>query len=204
MLVHPSERYVGLRMDKSVVSANESFTVDGLVVTLDGEPVADVPIEMTMAKMRWTRVKGQWTEVPEDVDVCRKDSKLDAVQCSFRPKEGATYRIEAKVRDAAGRPNVSTLVLGSGQGQETRAEVALEGDAHSGTAERCSRRYVNRIGASPVCARRRIVDAAQKWLGEERAIYDDGTHAGSPSILTRRISPTLPHRWIWWVRRPAW
>ena len=127
VLVHPSERYVGLRMDKSIVEAKKAFTVEGIVVDLDGTAIQDVPVVMTLARLQWKRVNGQWTEVPEELDVCRKDSELKAIQCTFKPNEGATYRIEATVRDAAGRSNVSTLRFWvPGGSQKPERTVALE------------------------------------------------------------------------------
>lgn len=128
LLVHPSAHYVGLKMARSVVQRGRPAEVQALAVDIEGEAVADSTLELVMSRLVWGQVKGQWQEVDSDAQTCsQRQRRGQPVSCSFRPRLGGQYRIEATVRDGMGRANVSELRfwVPGGEGRPAR-EVELE------------------------------------------------------------------------------
>ncbi len=62
LLVHPSNLYVGLRSDRYFVGRGTPLKVDFIVTDLDGNPVADRPVEITASRMEWVIRNGNWVE----------------------------------------------------------------------------------------------------------------------------------------------
>lgn len=128
VLVHPSAHYVGLQMARSFVPAGRPVEVRALAVDIEGEAVPDTAVDLVMTRLVWGQVKGQWKEVDSDPETCtQRQRRGQPVDCSFRPRVGGQYRIEATVRDAQGRPNVSELRfwVPGGDGRPAR-DVELE------------------------------------------------------------------------------
>ncbi|MEQ1564194.1 MAG: alpha-2-macroglobulin family protein [Myxococcota bacterium] len=126
--VHPSDRYVGLKTERSYVEKGRPITVDVAVVDLDGKAATEVPT-VSMARMVWRAGKGgRWGEQAEDVTACAVSlDDAGRAQCAFTPAAGGAYRVTARVTDAAGRPNESELrVWVSGEELVPAREVTLE------------------------------------------------------------------------------
>ncbi len=128
-LVHPADRYVGLKTEKSYVEQGTDIDVDLAVVDLDGKAAAAAGLEVRMSRLVWKqRADRTWGEVEEGVVPC--DLDLDAEQrgrCTFTPVTGGSYRVLARVVDAAGRPNESELrVWVTGESLVPAREVELE------------------------------------------------------------------------------
>ncbi|AKU89629.1 alpha-2-macroglobulin domain protein [Vulgatibacter incomptus] len=111
MLVHQSDRYVGLRLAKNFVRAGEPLAVELVVADLDGALIGGRPIEVRSARLESTRRGMEHVEQEVDVQRCEVKSSSDAMplRCSLETKGGGLYRVTAVVTDEQGRRNQSTI-----------------------------------------------------------------------------------------------
>lgn len=109
LLVHPASLYVGLRSERYFVNQGQPLRIEFIVTDLDGNPVADRPVEVRAARLEWKYSAGQWNEVEADVQVCQAGSQAEPVLCTFETPIGGSYRITATVNDAQGRQNQSQI-----------------------------------------------------------------------------------------------
>ncbi|MBN1430034.1 MAG: hypothetical protein JXB07_16815 [Anaerolineae bacterium] len=109
LLVHPSDRYVGLRSDRAFVERGTPLEVDVIVTDLDGNAEAGRPVEVRAARMAWKFRDGSWQQEETDIQQCNQKSALEPITCSFETKVGGTYQITAMVKDDQGRQNQSRL-----------------------------------------------------------------------------------------------
>jgi hypothetical protein len=107
LLVHPSELYVGLHSASTFVEAGDPLKVDIIVTDVDGNPVAERPLQVMSARQEWKYVLGEWTQVDVDVQTCELVSGNEPVQCDLDTALGGEYRIWAQVRDDKERLNRS-------------------------------------------------------------------------------------------------
>ena len=127
LLVHPADVYVGLRAQRVFVQPGERLNVDSIVVDLDGRAVPGRPVQMTLERMAWEQVAGEWKQVAADRELCPSTSVAEPTRCGFLPREGGSYRLTAAVTDDQGRPNQSRIQLWvAGGAQPPRREVAQE------------------------------------------------------------------------------
>lgn len=110
LLVHPAELYVGLRSERYFIERGTPLEVEAIVTDLEGESVADRPIQLTAARLEWKFRDGHWQEVEVDIQECRVGSEIEAVGCSFQTEAGGRYRITAVITDPVGRENQSQLI----------------------------------------------------------------------------------------------
>ena len=100
ILVHPSSYYVGLRKRAGDVPALEVIVTD-----IDGEPVAGVPVEVTLEGVLGSERTRDDANVI-DTQACKLVSAATAVVCPYTLKDLDTaYLAAAKVTDARGRTN---------------------------------------------------------------------------------------------------
>ena len=97
LLVHPASLYVGLRSDRFFVERGTPLKIDFIVTDLDGNPVADRPVEVRAARLDWKIKDGNWQEEEADVQTCSQGSAKEPVTCTFDTPVGGTYRITATV-----------------------------------------------------------------------------------------------------------
>jgi uncharacterized protein YfaS (alpha-2-macroglobulin family) len=109
LLVHPADRYVGLRTARSFVDPKDDIVVDAIVTDLDGKLEAGSDVKMRFARLEWGMEGGKWGEREKDPTDCSVASKADAVQCTFRPTVGGSWRVLASITDSHGRKNESEL-----------------------------------------------------------------------------------------------
>jgi uncharacterized protein YfaS (alpha-2-macroglobulin family) len=109
LLVHPSSLYVGLRLPKLFVERGERLRVDAIVTDLDGAAVAGREISVRAALLGGRVVKGAWIETEEDVVECRPMSGVEPVACDLELTKAGSWRVTARVRDARGRVNETTV-----------------------------------------------------------------------------------------------
>jgi hypothetical protein len=109
LLVHPAARYVGLRTERPFVGRGEALRVDAIVTDLDGRALEGAAVEMTAERLEWTHRAGRWTEAVAERESCRLVSAAEAAACTFRPREGGTWRVTARVADERDRPNETQL-----------------------------------------------------------------------------------------------
>ncbi|HYH86968.1 MAG TPA: Ig-like domain-containing protein, partial [Pyrinomonadaceae bacterium] len=127
MLVHPADLYVGLRSERYFVQQGQPLVVNSIVTDLDGKLIAGREIKMRAALLEWKQVKGVWKQVESKVEECSVKSGADDVKCTFRPKTGGVYRVNARIYDDRERANESELTLWvAGGKQPPRREVAQE------------------------------------------------------------------------------
>jgi uncharacterized protein YfaS (alpha-2-macroglobulin family) len=109
LLVHPSERYVGLRAERPFVQEGEAIQVDAIATDLEGRAVAGVPMQLRAERLDWEQVEGEWKQVPKDVQETTLDSAAEAVRTRFEVKGGGTWRLIARVADPGGRENETEM-----------------------------------------------------------------------------------------------
>ncbi len=127
LLVHPAELYVGLRSERYFVERGDPLKVDVIVTDLDGNPVADRPVEVRLARLEWKVRGGTWGEEEVDEQTCKLGSTLEPVTCTFETPVGGSYRITALVSDGLGRLNQSQFTRWvSGAEQPPARKVELE------------------------------------------------------------------------------
>ncbi len=153
LLVHPADRYVGLRAGRYFVEQGEPLTVEAAVTDVDGAAVAGHEVAVRAALIGWEQRGGEWQEVEREVQECvlrttaaDADSAADPrtppgsfASCSFGTPHGGEYRVTATVTDAAGRRNRTELtrwVSGGGAYRPagegvTRQELRLVPDRDS-------------------------------------------------------------------------
>ncbi|MBX3011948.1 MAG: hypothetical protein KF832_10605 [Caldilineaceae bacterium] len=109
LLVHPADRYVGLRSDRTFVEQGEPLVIEAIVTDLDGNAMAGHPVTLRAARLEWQYSQGQWREEEADVQTCTVESTTAPVTCEFTTALGGSYRITATVRDDRERLNQSTF-----------------------------------------------------------------------------------------------
>lgn len=107
LLVHPANLYVGLHSQRIFVQRGTPLIVEIIVTDLDGNPVADRPVEVRAGRLNWKYRGDSWSEEEVDVQTCTVGSGVEPVSCTFETPLGGTYRITATVTDELGRMNQS-------------------------------------------------------------------------------------------------
>lgn len=107
LLVHPADRYVGIRSDRTFVEKGEPLVIEAIVTDLDGNAFAEYPINVQAARLEWKYSQGQWREEATDLQECTVTSQTEPVTCEFKTDLGGAYRITATVRDDRERLNES-------------------------------------------------------------------------------------------------
>jgi len=129
LLVHPADRYVGLRSDRSFVEQGEPLSVDAVVTDLDGNAMAGHQVTVRATRQEWQYRQGQWQEVATDPQECVVESTIDPVSCEFATDQGGTYKVTASVRDDRERLNESELTLWVAGGQRPAARTVQQEEA---------------------------------------------------------------------------
>ena len=109
LLVHPSTLYVGLRSSRTFARQGDPLTIEAIVTDVDGNPVDGRELTVTAARLESQLVDGEYTEVEVDTETCSVTTETSAVECTFDPEVGGTYRIESTVTDDAGGSQRSEL-----------------------------------------------------------------------------------------------
>lgn len=122
LLVHPADRYVGLRAERPFAHEGEPLRVDAVAVDLNGVADAGRAMTLTLTRQAWEAVDGRWQQVSKNPQICELISDNDGERCEWTPPEGGTYRVEATLEDGAGRRNASELTLwvAGGEGAPSR------------------------------------------------------------------------------------
>ncbi|MBI3929870.1 MAG: Ig-like domain-containing protein [Armatimonadetes bacterium] len=111
VLVHPSDYYVGLKSPTTFVEKGDPIELQVLPCDRDGKIVPGVPVELVAWRQDYRVVRGQYKEVREDVQTVTETSSGQPVTVRFQTPAGGTYQLKARIRDAQGRPNESTLTV---------------------------------------------------------------------------------------------
>ncbi len=126
LLLHPADRYVGLRTDRYFVEQGEPLPVELVVTDIDGNPIEGHSVTVRAARLAWEFRDGSWREKEEDVQECTAASSAasdphskdrEFASCTFDTALGGEYRISATVVDAAGRSNLTEMTRWVSGGQ---------------------------------------------------------------------------------------
>lgn len=109
LLVHPAQRYVGLRTAGTFVDAGVPLAVEVIVTDIDGHVLPGVPVTLTTSRMESRVVDGEWTAEPVDPQTCSVTSAEAVVTCQVQPSTGGQYQLVATVADEQGRQSHTEL-----------------------------------------------------------------------------------------------
>jgi uncharacterized protein YfaS (alpha-2-macroglobulin family) len=127
ILVHPSDRYVGLRAVKNFVRAGEPIDLDLVVSDVDGKLVAGRPIAVKAARLDWEQEGTEYVEKEVDVQSCDATSVGEgSVKCSLRTTTGGSWKVWAIVTDDHGRKSQSAMrvyVMGDESPKDRRLDA---------------------------------------------------------------------------------
>jgi uncharacterized protein YfaS (alpha-2-macroglobulin family) len=134
MLVHPSDRYVGVRLAKSFIRAGENIDLDMLVSDVEGNLVGGRPVSVKVARIDWEQQGSEYVEKELDPQTCDVTSvaanAADTVRCTFKTAQGGSYRVIAVVKDEHGRLNQTATQIYV-MGADLPKSKALGGDRAS-------------------------------------------------------------------------
>ena len=111
VLVHPSERYVGLKSKRYFVEKGKPLPLDVLVCDIDGKAEANQEVQFSAVRREWEWTKGRYQEVVKEKHEWVVRSEKAAVSTQFQPKEGGQWSVTAVVRDRKERANETELTL---------------------------------------------------------------------------------------------
>jgi len=111
LLVHPALEYVGLRAERPFVRKGEDLALDVVVTDLDGRAVPGRAVSLRAERTDWEQVAGEWKEVPKDAQEETVHSGSEPVRVRFAAREGGSWRVLARVRDADSRVNETEMPL---------------------------------------------------------------------------------------------
>ena len=118
LLLHPADRYVGLRTARYFVEQGEPLSVGVVVTDIDGNAIEGHRVDVRASLLDWEYRDGEWIEIEKDTQECTlvttvasaQDASEDSfASCSFETPIGGEYRITATVVDSAGRLNRTEL-----------------------------------------------------------------------------------------------
>ena len=109
LLVHPAERYVGLRTERPFVQKGEPIAAFVIATDLDGRAAVGREVRLRAERLDWEQVEGEWKEVPKDVQERTLVSAAEPVRAPFEAREGGAWRLVARVADERGRENETEL-----------------------------------------------------------------------------------------------
>ncbi len=118
LLVHPSERYVGLKSAKPFIQLGQPLHLEAIVTDLDGKVQSQVPIDVHAAAIIDEYHNGKLVERENDVHDFQIKSSDAPITTAFTPTQSGLYRITAEVRDGKQRRNFSRLTICVGGGHE--------------------------------------------------------------------------------------
>lgn len=128
LLVHPSERYVGVKAEKSFVDEKSDFPLDFIVTDIDGKLLPGINVDIQLFLVEYEYSRGQGYHQKEKLIESKKATSAETPQeVVLKPKVGGTYRIKVYVRDQKDRLNQTELTFWKAGGElPSRDKVELE------------------------------------------------------------------------------
>ncbi len=131
LLVHPADRYVGLRSDRYFVEKGDPLPVEVVVTDLDGDVDVEHEVIVRAALLDWEYKNGDWQQVEIDAQECTvrttaaadpDDANAEFAICTFETTQGGQLQITASITDGEGRKNQSEITrwIGGGRGPVAR------------------------------------------------------------------------------------
>lgn len=105
ILMHPSERYVGLKTDKSFVDEDSDFELEALVTNIDGATLPGIPITVQLFELEYKYGPNGYRQVEKFVTEKELTSSEVSAKFKLSAKRGGSYKVRAEVFDEAGRRN---------------------------------------------------------------------------------------------------
>ncbi|MGB1013546.1 MAG: alpha-2-macroglobulin family protein [Nannocystaceae bacterium] len=104
-VLHPADRYAGLRLKTAWTDVEKPLSVDLGVAGTDGQPISGVKVSAKLVHVDWkyTRkrtssgVEYDWHKVRKEVDSCSVTSATTPVSCDMTPPESGRYEIISSV-----------------------------------------------------------------------------------------------------------
>ena len=109
LLCHPAATYVGLRAARPFFGKGEPLAVEALAVDLDGAPAAGRKVEVVFERLGWRLAGGRYEEVVAEAVTRSLTSGQEPLAARLEKPAGGTWRVVARVEDAAGRVQRSAL-----------------------------------------------------------------------------------------------
>lgn len=133
MIVHPSNVYSGIKLAKNFIRAGENIETDVVIVDVDGKPLAGAHATVKASRIDWEQKGSEYEERELDTQTCEvtapaspsRDS--EKLHCSFKTRDGGTWRVTSIVTDEHDRKNQTTTslwVMGSDRPKDRGLERA--------------------------------------------------------------------------------
>ncbi|MGM0556296.1 MAG: alpha-2-macroglobulin family protein [Myxococcota bacterium] len=110
-IVHPSSLYVGLKSSTNFVKKGESFRIDAVTTTLEGEAVSERMVAIEAERKQWKFEDGEWQQVVVETQACELESSDAPETCKFEAKDSGQYVVTATVVDDRNRESESRIYV---------------------------------------------------------------------------------------------
>jgi alpha-2-macroglobulin len=139
MIVHPSNVYSGIKLAKNFIRAGENIETDVVIVDVDGKALGTKHAVVKASRIDWEQNGSEYEEKELDTQTCEVDApaspsatsargpESEKLHCSFKTREGGTWRVTSIVTDEHGRKNQTTTslwVMGSDRPKDRGLERA--------------------------------------------------------------------------------
>lgn len=112
LLVHPSERYVGVQAKKSFVDEKSDFPLELIVTDIDGRLLPGIPVDVELFQVDYEySSRGGYQRKDKLVEKKSVTSAETPTEVILKPREGGTYRVVTYVRDQKERVNQTELTF---------------------------------------------------------------------------------------------
>lgn len=133
VVVHPAERYAGMKIATDWVKVGGSLPVELGVIDREGRSVPGQPVTARLLQVDWRHVRRrgpggsaawEWRRHETEVSRCTTQSDMRPVSCALRVARSGDFRVVAVVD---GREGGSRSVWAWGDGDKARADVPSGG-----------------------------------------------------------------------------
>ncbi len=123
VVVHPTEHYVGLKIDKPWGDVGVAVPVQLGVIDHEGRPVADIPVTAKLNLVDWSYSREpkrgggyeyQWQRTVKPIGSCSTVSAKTSVSCDLTPTENGSYEVITEINGQPG--GVSSIWAWGGSG----------------------------------------------------------------------------------------
>ncbi|HUS29363.1 MAG TPA: alpha-2-macroglobulin family protein, partial [Kofleriaceae bacterium] len=127
LIVHPSSRYVGVKVQRPYVEKGTPFDLEVIGVDIDGKATPGAKIEVKTVRLDYEYKRGRYQTKEVDPQTCMVTAAKDPSPCEFKTDKGGTYQVTATIVDDKGRANTTKLTYWVSGGDNPPArDVAME------------------------------------------------------------------------------
>ncbi|MCB1044193.1 MAG: hypothetical protein KDC35_14725 [Acidobacteria bacterium] len=116
-LVHPSNRYVGIKLDRSFYQSGQMGAATFIVTDLDGALQSGLPVSVEVVRSQWKYVGREWKQQDESVGSFQFSSTDEPHEMPMAFEQPGSYSFKARVVDDQDRVNESVLSVWVSGGQ---------------------------------------------------------------------------------------